>query len=219
MDLNRSIVHRILTSLEVAGLVQQDPDKKKWKLGIGFLTMGAKYLHQLRLPSLAQAQLLILAQETNETVHLCIRSELEAVIIGAFESRQSVRVSACVGDRAPLHVTASGKIFLAFDNPDLLKQVITAGLVSARSEAITVPDRLVNEVSNIKDLGFATDVEESEDNYSAYAAPVIAPDGTCVAAVAVALPIGRMRSAPADQFLTPLYTAVRNIGAEIVHGI
>lgn len=219
MDLNRSIAHRILTSLEVANLVQQDPEKKKWKLGVGFLTMGAKYLHQLRLPSLAQAQLLTLAQETNETVHLCIRSELEAIIIGAYESRQSVRVSASVGDRAPLHLTASGKTFLAFDDPALLKQVISAELISARPESITEPNRLIHEISNIKNLGYATDVEESEDNYSAYAAPVISPDGRCVAAVAVALPIGRMRSSPADQFLIPLRAAVRNIGAKIVPGI
>lgn len=181
LDIDKAIVHRILKTLEEAKLVQQDPATKRYALGIGFLMMGGRFLHQLRLPELAHPHLFALWERCNETVHLCVRSDLQTVLLRAYESRQGVRVSASVGEQAPLHGTSSGKVFLAYGPSDLAENVIQQGLVKHQPYTITDARLLRQEVVMVRRQGYATDIEESDQNYSAIAVPILGPAGDCVA--------------------------------------
>jgi DNA-binding IclR family transcriptional regulator len=215
LDIDKAIVHRILKTLEETKLVQQDPVTKRYALGIGFLTMGGRFLHQLRLPELAHPHLLALWERCNETVHLCVQSDLKTVLLRAYESRQGVRVSATVGEQASLHCTSSGKVFLAHGDPDLIERVIQQGLAKQQPNTITSASRLRQEVVTVRRVGYATDIEESDQNYSAIAVPIMGIGGECLAAIAVAMPVGRMPSAPSELLLGDLQAVARAISKDL----
>ncbi len=217
LDMDKAIVHRILKTLEEARLVRQDPSTKRYSLGIGFLQLGGRFLHQLRLPELSHPHLLELWERSNETVHLCVQSDLQTVLVRVYESRQGVRVSASVGEKASLHGTSSGKVFLAFGPADLLERSIASGLTRHQPKTITDPELLRAEVDQVKRQGFATDIEESDLNYSALAVPVMGRRGECAAAIAVALPVGRMSPKPSAKLLGYLQEAASAISQELLH--
>jgi DNA-binding IclR family transcriptional regulator len=216
LDMDKAIVHRILKTLEEARLVRQEASTKRYTLGIGFLQMGGRFLHQLRLPELAHPHLLQLWERSNETVHLCVQSDLQTVLVRVYESRQGVRVSANVGEQASLHGTSSGKVFLAFGPADLLERTIASGLTQHQPNTITSAMRLRGEVVRVRRQGFATDIEESDSNYSALAVPILRRGGECVAAIAVALPVGRMLSRPNTELLGYLKEAAHAISQELL---
>jgi DNA-binding IclR family transcriptional regulator len=215
LEIDKAIVHRILKTLEETKLVRQDEATKRYSLGIGFVLMGGRFLHQLRLPELAHPHLLALWERCNETVHLCVQSGLQTVLLRAYESRQGVRVSASVGEQASLHGTSSGKVFLAYGPADLVDRVILQGLAKHQPNTITGAKRLRQEVASVRRQGYATDIEESDQNYSAIAVPILAPGGGCVAAIAVAMPVGRMPSAPSESLLGDLQAAARAISQDL----
>lgn len=215
LDMDKAIVHRILKTLEEARFVRQDASTKRYALGIGFLQMGGRFLHQLGLPELSHPHLLHLWEQSNETVHLCVLSGLQTVLVRVYESRQGVRVSANVGEQASLHGTSSGKAFLAYGPPDLLERAIEAGLTQHQPNTITNATRLREEIALVKHLGFATDFEESDRNYSAVAVPIMKLSGECVAAIAVAVPIGRMPVKPSAELLGYLRQAAHAISKEL----
>ena len=204
LDMDKAIVHRILKTLEEGKLVRQDVSTKRYSLGIGFVQMGGRFLDQLGLPELAHPHLLQLWERCNETVHLCVRSDLKTVLLRVYESRQGVRVSANVGAQAHLHLTSTGKVFLAYGPADLVEQAISAGLPQCQPYTINTAARLRKEVLKVRQQGHATDIEESDQNYSAVAVPILGVDGECLAAVAVAMPVGRMPSVPNAALLADL---------------
>lgn len=215
LEMDKAIVHRILKTLEEAKLVRQEPSTRRYSLGIGFLQMGGRFLHQMRLPELSHPHLLQLWETSNETVHLCVQSDLQTVLVRVYESRQGVRVSASVGEQASLHGTSSGKVFLAFGSADLLERAIAAGLTQHQSATIADPERLRAEVERVRRQGYATDIEESDRNYSAIAVPIFGRGGECVAAIAVALPVGRMPANPGEELLAHLQAAAKAIAMEL----
>lgn len=217
LTIDKSIVHRILRTFEEAKLVRQDATTKRYSLGIGFLQMGGRFLHQLRLPELAHPHLLRLWERSNETVHLCVRSDLQTVIARVYESKQGVRVSASVGECASLYSTSSGKVFLANGPPELLDQVIALGLTPLLPNTISTGERLRDEIALVRRQGYATDIEESSFNYSAVAVPILGYGGACLAAIAVALPVGRMPSRPNPELLGFLKEAADAISRELPH--
>lgn len=215
LEMDKAIVHRILKTLEEGRLVRQEVSTKRYSLGIGFLQMGGRFLHQLRLPELAHPHLLQLWEQSNETVHLCVQSDLQTVLVRVYESRQGVRVSASVGEQASLHGTSSGKVFLAYGGAGLMERAVASGLQQHQPKTITDPARLRDEIERVRKQGFATDIEESDCNYSAIAVPVLGRGGECVAAIAVALPVGRMPAKPGGDLLGHLQEAARAIALEL----
>src|SRR5512140_1442050 len=66
VNLHKATVHRILTTLERRGYVEQEPFSRRYRLGVRLLQMGAAYRDQNDLVRLGQP---ILDQLTARTEH------------------------------------------------------------------------------------------------------------------------------------------------------
>jgi DNA-binding transcriptional ArsR family regulator len=71
-DLYKSTAHRILMALQYNGLVEQNQETAKYRLGIKFFKLGQQAVARLNLRDLARSYLRALMEETGETVHLAI---------------------------------------------------------------------------------------------------------------------------------------------------
>ncbi len=78
-----------------------------------------------------------LMERTGECAHLAILAQGQALYIDQVESPATLRVNVQVGQMAPLHCTALGKILLAFSNVEF-----PTTLESFTAKTITEPNVL-----------------------------------------------------------------------------
>ena len=119
--LHSSTAHRILGAMTSSGFVERS-DAGVYRLGIRLLELGSLVKSRISLRETAMSAMLKLHAATGESVNLGIRAGDEIVYIERTSSGKSaVRVVHIVGARAPLHTTATGKLFLVEDGPQKIK--------------------------------------------------------------------------------------------------
>jgi DNA-binding IclR family transcriptional regulator len=101
-------------------------------------------------------------------------------------------MSSGLGSRAPAHCTSVGKALLAFQSPEVVQQVIDAGLRRYTVNTIVDGEALKTELATIRARGYALDDEEIELGLRCVAAPIRDHSGQVIAAISVAAPVQRM---------------------------
>jgi DNA-binding IclR family transcriptional regulator len=201
---HKSTAARLLATLEARGLVEQDGERGRYRLGYGVIEL-ARHVAATRpeLPLLARAACEALAEETGETVNLAVADGDAVVSIDQVLGTATVRSVNWVGQRTPLHATAAGKVLLAFGEEGWRDEVLARPLERFTPSTIVEADRLRDDLAKVRARGYASTRDEHEPGLSAVGAPVRASDGTVIAAVTVSgpsfrLPAARVRSlAPA----------------------
>src|SRR5437868_14065227 len=129
LRLAKSTVHRLATTLTSAGFLEQS-ETGKYRLGVALFELGALVRRRMDVANEARPKLRELLEKTGETVQLGIVDHLSVLYVYEMESRRAIRMAAAVGGRAPLHCTAVGKVLLASQPQDYVKQVLEAGLTA-----------------------------------------------------------------------------------------
>ena len=192
LGLAKSTVHRLATTLVEYDILEQNRESGKYRLGLALFELGTLVRRKMDAASGAQEQIHALADATGETVPLAILDHLSVLYIRIRESRQAVRLSSGLGSRAPAHCTSVGKALLAFQPPDVVQQVIDAGLKRFTENTITDADMLKAELATVRSRGYAIDDEEIENGLRCVAAPIRDHSGHVAAAISVAAPVQRM---------------------------
>src|SRR6185503_446284 len=113
--LHPSTAHRILGVMVDSRLVDRI-EPGTYRLGIRLLELGNLVKSRITVRQEALPYMQTLHQELGETVNLSVRHNDEVVYIERTASGNSMmRVVQIIGARAPLHITAVGKVFLAQD--------------------------------------------------------------------------------------------------------
>lgn len=192
LGLAKSTVHRLAATLVGTGMLEQNPETEKYRLGLATFELGALVRRKMDVSTAAKACLMALREETGETVHLAIADATEIVYVNYLESQNAVRISSAIGLRKPIHCTAEGKAVLAFrvrEDPDCLQRL---RLDRRTPRTITDPHALAKELGMVRAQGFAIDDEESEIGMRCIAAPIHDDSGHVTAAVGVAGPVQRL---------------------------
>lgn len=192
LGLAKSTVHRLATTLVEYDILEQNRENGKYRLGLALFELGTLVRRKMDVMSEAQGQIHALADLTGETVQLAILDHLSVLYIRIRESRQAVRLSSGLGSRAPAHCTSVGKALLAFQPPEVVRQVIEGGLKRYTEHTITEPPALLKELAEVRQKGYAVDDEEIEPGLRCVAAPIRDHSGQVVAAISVAAPVQRM---------------------------
>jgi DNA-binding IclR family transcriptional regulator len=92
-----------------------------------------------------------------------------------------------VGAHNGVYCSASGKALLFDRTEDEIRSILSKiQIIKKTKNTMTDIDEIVNEIIKSKARGYALDIEESEDDVGCIAAPIIASDGSVVAAVSIA---------------------------------
>ena len=191
LRLAKSTVHRLATTLTGAGFLEQS-ETGKYRLGVALFELGALVRRRMDVANEARPKLRELLEKTGETVQLGIVDHYSVLYVYEMESRHAIRMAAAVGARASLHCTAVGKVLLAFQPPDYVKQVIAHGLKAHTPKTVTRREALLAMLAEVAEREHAIDDEESENGLRAVAAPVRNHTGNVIAALGVAAPVQRM---------------------------
>ncbi|WP_028547994.1 IclR family transcriptional regulator [Paenibacillus sp. UNC451MF] len=154
LGLYKSVVHRMLVTLEHRGFVSKNPVTQKYVLGIKLFELGTIVANQMNLRTVAKPIMEKLCESTGETVMLMIVDGLECLCIEKVESSQSVRYTSPLGKRVSLHAGATTKILLANLSPDKINQIISRGLQKFTEHTIVDPSELLDHLQTIREQGY-----------------------------------------------------------------
>lgn len=192
LGLAKSTVHRLASTLLAEGMLEQNAEDGKYRLGLALFEVGALVRRKMDFTAEARPFLRMLMVKTGETVHLAVLDRGSVLYINTHESRQAIRMSSTVGTRAPVHSTAVGKALLAFQPVETIDRVVARGLPSSTANTLTDPRALRRELAAIRARGYAVDDEESEVGLRSIAAPIHNHSGDVVASISIAGPVHRM---------------------------
>jgi DNA-binding IclR family transcriptional regulator len=211
LDVHKSTVSRLVATLEARGLVEQHPGSQKYRLGFALARLAAGVSRQADLVDAARATCEELSAAADETVNLAVLQDGQVTSIEQVNLSSSVIAVDWVGQPHPLHVTASGKVFLAFGHDELLATTLRGGLAPHTARSLTDPEELRVQLGVVRSRGYATTAGELERGLHAAAAPVRDAGGAVVAAIVVSGPEYRL---PLDR-LERLGEQVRDAADEV----
>jgi DNA-binding IclR family transcriptional regulator len=214
-SLSRPTAFRLLATLEENGLV--DRVDHRYVLGWELARLGGLADDHAGLASRSKPRIERAAQRTGETVTLSIRrptNDLD-LVLQASAQRVGLSVTNMVGQRWPLHASATGKLVLAEVEESTVLEILGPDLQRFASQTITTHAGLQKDLAKVREQGYATIDDELEDGIVSGAVPVRDDAGTLFATVAVVGPKHRFDLAACRAALPELFAAAHDIGTRL----
>lgn len=193
--LHPSTAHRILASLIQNRFVERDA-AGHYRLGLRLLQLGVRLHGNVDMRAVARPVIEALRDKLGESVNLTIREGDEVVYIDKATPNRMIHVQQLIGSRAPLHVTAVGKLMLGAGGEDGMRGYAQrTNLPAYTRNTITALPRLLDECSKALAQGYGLDNQEAELDVGCIG--VLLHDGTgrVAAGLSVSAPIERRRLA------------------------
>lgn len=209
--LHPSTAFRILAALGSVGLVERDTTGN-YMLGKKLVRLAGRVRRGLDIRQEAIDIMETLRDEIGETVNLTVREGDEVIYIERVTPRRMMRVEQVIGSRAPLHVTAVGKLMLG---------ELGDTFIQAYCERTGLPSYTPHTLSRLEDLraavaeslraGFAYDDEEAEEGVGCIGALIHDNSNAIVAGLSISAPIERRR----DEWVALVKDAARRISERL----
>lgn len=201
--LHPSTAHRILNDMVIGRFVDRGEPAGTYRLGMRLLELGNVVKARLSVREVALEPMRELHRATGQAVNLSVRQGDEIVYVErAYSERSGMQVVRAIGGRAPLHLTSSGKLFLAHDDARVVRAYATrTGLAGHTKNSITDVARLERELSLVKSRNYARDNEELELGVRCIAAPIRDDSGQIIAGLSVSAPAERLQDGWIDNLL------------------
>jgi len=191
LGLPPSTVHGIIRTLLAHGMVQQERDSGRYRLGPATLRLGNVYLDTLELRARVAARAEDLAERTGFAVRTGVLLLTDVVVVHHVPRPGGSRQMPEVGIVVPAHACALGKVLLAYD-VDVRDRVLRAGVdrSSMTGDTITDPDVLRDQLRTVSATGLATEAEEALLGECGVAAPLVDAASEVVGAIGLVVPSG-----------------------------
>ena len=184
-------VHRLLTTLAYHGYVRQNAETRRYGPGMKLLSV-ATAVHE-RVGGISRPFLTRLMQASQETANMAVLEGNSTLYIEQVPPPRMLRIFTEPGNRAPLHTAGTGKVLLAYQQPNVIESIIErTGLPRATPNTITDPAVLLEVLERVRRQGYAIDLEEQEEGVCCLATPVFTPDGQLLAAMSISGPASRL---------------------------
>ncbi|KTG12218.1 IclR family transcriptional regulator [Haloferax profundi] len=216
LGLATSTTYVYFKTLRKLGYIKKD--NQRYQVGPRFLKHGGYARKQLRIYNASKKQIDKLADETNELVSLGIDDGGQRVVIYRAEGENAVYDQSPTGDYTHMHWSALGKAILAHLPDEQVEEIVEAhGLPEATKHTITDKERLIEELEQIREIGYSIEDEERELGIRSIAVPVIS-DGTVEGAISVAGPKNRITDDYIDtELVEDLHNSVNIIELRFRH--
>lgn len=190
LEIPKSSLTGLLATMIDDGFVTYDPATRLYGLGPQVLLLAQRYLAGFNVVSAGQASVSEIMRETGESIALVVRAGDDILVVAKQNSETPIRRSMQLGERAPMSITAAGRVFLAYMGDQERDRIIAASL----SETGLTPERVARLKSHLDEVrtgGLAYSREELLSGVTAMAAPVFDAAGSVAACLSVSIPTSR----------------------------
>ena len=207
LKIHKSTAFRLLMTLEARGLVEQDVERGKYRVGYTAvqLTAGAAKVRDIAL--IGRPVCTELAAAVGETVSVSVEDGGQVLTVDLTLGHGAVTAIDSVGRRQSLHATSAGKVFLAEMPREAVQAVIDRGLPALTEATLTDGAALREQLELVRSRGYAVAYEEADVGLVAMAMPVRGLGGRVVAALTISGPAFRINERTLPGFLAELEPA------------
>lgn len=210
LGIAKSTAHRLLATLTDEGLLEQDAQTGRYRLGLAVFDLAAA-AQSTDLHEAVMMPMTDLRNRTGETVQVAVLDGRDVVYVERLDGPNTLRLFLEIGRRNAAHATGCGKALLAYLRPPELDRLLDGWELEAKTpKTITDHGVLRKELATIRRRGYSVNRHESEAGVISVAAPIRDVSGRALAAISVAGPAAR---------LEPHELAVSQVTVEIAAAI
>lgn len=198
LDVSKPTAYAIVNTLTAQNFLEKDSESGKLHIGYAFYVMGPSYQRQYPFLIYTEEHVLHLHEKYGMRVSISVFKPPMKVLVIAAKERGLVprHLSGCL---MPAHVSASGKLLLAYiDGTAAWAYISGTELAAFTGNTITASDALMEELARIRAQGYALDNEEFVPGNICVAAPIFDASGTVQAALSLSrCPVEKFRGSSA----------------------
>ena len=211
----KSTVYRLASTLVAEGMLEQNRENEKYRLGIALFGLGALVRQRMNVSNEARPHIFALREATNETVRLAILDGADIMFVYDLESTQAIRMRANLGDRKPAFCSSEGRAMLAFQDEVVIERLLGGELLPRTAKTETDPAQLRKALARVRKTGYALEDEQCEAGMRSLAAPIRDAEGRVVAAVGIAGPRQRLSEDVMETFAPQVVETAQIISARL----
>lgn len=213
LKLPKPTIHRLFATLEAEGFIQREIDGRGYSPGRRTRRLSTGILSSLRIRTARVAILARLADEIGETCNIALPDRDSMVYLDRVETKWPLRIQLPIGTRVPFHCTASGKLYLSsLDGRHLTSFLKTGHLARNTPNTIVDPDKLLEEILQIRATGYSQDNEEFMEGMVAVGVPIVDNHSRLLSTLTFHAPTQRLDFKDTLQHLDKLKGAADELG-------
>lgn len=212
LKIPKSTTYRFVSTLRATGLLVQDPESRRYRLGARILSLQSAVIQPTDLRSLALPFLRDLVARSGETAHLTERRGTVAVVTEVVESPSMLRMAPKRGQILALHAGALCRAILAFLPPQDIDEILRPKKLKRSTPNTPTTPTVVNRTLQIvRNTGFALSLQEITLGGCGISAPVLGPDGWAIGSIGVSGPMHRLTEEKRKVLVEPIRKAAAEL--------
>ena len=216
VNLHKSTVHRLLSTLMVKGYVQQNEDTNRYKLTLKLFELGSKKVEKMNIVTAARPLLQELMEKTNEVIHLVVREGTEIVYIAKVESQNPIRMYSRIGKRSPVYCTAVGKSMLSHMTDNEVELIWNNSHIEKLTENTVIDyEKFKENLSIIRKQGYAIDEQENEIGIRCIGTSILDYNGHVCGAISISGSIISFKEEKINEFAKLIIEYAGKISQEL----
>ncbi len=216
LGLPKQTIHRLCKTLVDEGYLTTDGPSKGHRPTRKLRSMASGLLFASQFHIGRRQILEDIAERVSETVNFVVPQSEGMIYRERVETDWPFRIQLPIGTHVPFHCTASGKTFLASLPPKARKTMVAnLSLKALTDNTLTDPDKLLEEVAQVRKRGYAVDNEEFFEGMVALAVPIKDAAKRYVGALAFHGPTQRVSPETAVMRLDVLVEGARRLSASL----
>ncbi len=218
MGTNPATVSRIVSTLQSAGYLEQDSRTQRYFLGPKIVKLASIYAKQNPVQEVAHKVFESYSDRFEHNFYLGQIYNYEVVYLAVGEGRGPVRINVPAGGLVPLYGTAIGKILLAYQDPDYVKDYLErVKLVPFTKTTVISTDEFLAALEKIREAGFYVNHGEYYEDIGAVGVPVYERNRSVRLAISLSFPRHRLLENKLN--LEELISLAKEISAEITRRV
>lgn len=187
LDLDKSVIHRILTTLVRRRFLEQDPETRRYRVGLRAWELGRRYFAEHQLEQLAEQELTrVVRQHTYATAYFSTLDNADIIVVSTIRGPGPINVYIDPGTRIAAELTATGRAMLAqLPEVQMTRRVNRRRQVGLGPRAPSGLEELADQLGWIRDRGYSLSRGEYAPGIGTVAVAVRSSEGEPVAALSI----------------------------------
>ena len=182
-------VSKVLEAFADHGFLSQDRESRRYSVGVQSYTLGSRFLANDQLCRAAMQVMRDLVARTGHSARLSVLNGDQVLYLFGVEGPLFVDTAWRAGTSLPVHSTTAGRVLLAFMEPKLAQQLLSASPLRAVTPH-TITDRATIEklVARARITGYAVQRNETTPGLGTLAVPIFGAHQQVIGALGIAFP-------------------------------
>jgi len=208
----KSTLHRICAILVEQAWAVRDGEGR-YELGIRALRLGARAAELPIVTAFRTVAADFLAKH-DETIALAVVDGDESLFLALAETSHPVRLVTHVGTKTPAFASASGRVVLAHQPPEVVARLFGGRpLVTPAGRRLNGVAELQQILDDVRRKGYAENWDETAVGLYAASVPVVNGQGLTLAALTTCIPVSRISPERRETLLADLRQAGRRLSS------